>query len=532
MTGRYIVDPLSPNSPEWLVRRDERPPPFGSLSSQVDKLGGESEKSGEAVADTDGAEAASQVAIYRTAGRRDRDRVLYSSAFARLSGVTQVITPSPSGRQTHTRLTHSLKVAQVARSIAEQLTKDRTRAETLVRHGGVDPDVAEAAALAHDIGHPPFGHVGERVLDKYAREVFGLQQGFEGNAQSFRIVALLEVHDLEGGGLGLTAAALAGVLKYPWGRAVPGDDFPRGSDEFDDPIAALREEKFCYYADNAPPVEGYVGTVFERAMTLVPRDQYGRPVQSVEASIMDVADDITYALHDLDDFYRAGLIRRSDMTKVLEDWLDSRSGDDAVRSGAASRPGAILDAKATQLEKSYPTRFNRETMRTAATEILDRFYTALTDHFGGTREEAVTAQTMVSDAITEFLRRIVVAERPSWARPLVSLSSEDWHAVEILKALTRYCVINRPNLAAVQRGQESLLWRLLESVATWADSDSARLPSTLRGYIDIAQQAGYGDDDARKRGVLDYVSALSDLQAMELARVLSGGHVDLSGGVI
>src|SRR5258707_11753308 len=133
--------------------------------------------------------------------RADRDRIVSSPYFARLAGVTQVISPGGSGLLVHNRLTHSLKVAQVARAIAERLTgaptaglgsDDRYR-DLLDKLGGCDPDVVEAAALAHDLGHPPFGHLGERVLDTLARQRFGLPDGFEGNAQSYRIVTSTEI---------------------------------------------------------------------------------------------------------------------------------------------------------------------------------------------------------------------------------------------------------------------------------------------------------------------------------------------------
>ena len=124
--------------------------------------------------------------------RVDRDRIAASPFFARLAGVTQVVSPNGPGLLLHNRLTHSLQVAQVARAIAEHLAGDPlTRATSC---GGCDPDVVEAAALAHDLGHPPFGHLGEQVLDRLARDRLGLADGFEGNAQSFRIVTTIDLH--------------------------------------------------------------------------------------------------------------------------------------------------------------------------------------------------------------------------------------------------------------------------------------------------------------------------------------------------
>src|SRR6476646_848940 len=115
--------------------------------------------------------------------RADRDRIVGSPFFARLAGVTQVISPGGSGLLVHNRLTHSLKVAQVARAVAERLVADHRYRSLIEQLGGCNPDVVEAAALAHDLWHPPFGHLGEAVLDRLARQRLGLADGFEGNAQ-------------------------------------------------------------------------------------------------------------------------------------------------------------------------------------------------------------------------------------------------------------------------------------------------------------------------------------------------------------
>src|SRR5215218_5771342 len=155
--------------------------------------------------------------LARSPFRADRDRIASSPYFARLGGVTQVISPGGSGLLVHNRLTHSLKVAQVARAIAERLTRDERYRDLLDKLGGYDPDVVEAAALAHDLGHPRFGHLGERVLDTLARQRLRLPDGFEGNAQSYRIVTSTEIMG-ETIGLDLTVAVRAGMLKYPWTR--------------------------------------------------------------------------------------------------------------------------------------------------------------------------------------------------------------------------------------------------------------------------------------------------------------------------
>lgn len=139
----------------------------------------------------------------RSEFRRDRDRILYSSAFKRLSDVTQVVA-ADNAHVFHNRLTHSLQVAQVGQSIAEELI----RSQPTVAGEYVDVDVVQAACLAHDLGHPPFGHTAEEELKKLAKGA-RLRDRFEGNAQSFRIVPKLAFRSPEHSGLDLTRRCIS-----------------------------------------------------------------------------------------------------------------------------------------------------------------------------------------------------------------------------------------------------------------------------------------------------------------------------------
>ncbi|MCR6734202.1 MAG: deoxyguanosinetriphosphate triphosphohydrolase [Afipia sp.] len=209
--------------------------------------------------------------LRRSAFRRDCDRVIHSTAFRRLKHKTQVFV-FHEGDHYRTRLTHTLEVAQIARALARQL--------------GLDEDLTETLALAHDLGHPPFGHAGERALDACLKE----HGGFDHNAQSLRVVTLLERRYPAFDGLNLTWEALEGIVKH------------------NGPMIDRNGEAVGRYREHGVPV-GISDYVAFHDLELWSH-------ASLEAQVAAVADDIAYDAHDIDDGLRAGLFTVDDLGEI------------------------------------------------------------------------------------------------------------------------------------------------------------------------------------------------------------------------
>lgn len=264
----------------------------------------------------------------RSEYERDRDRLIHSVAFRRLQGKTQIFAShwADFGR---TRLTHTLEVAQIGRSIAKRF--------------GVPEALVEAACLAHDLGHPPFGHVGEKALANCMRR-FG---GFDANAQSLRIVTQLEAKNASYDGLDLTRGVLLSMVKYPYRRRPLDDDPPtrpprdgagnlvrptaEGPFLYDDQIEFVKEllaGTNCTVIDSpARPVDPS-----NRSIARV------SPPRTIACQIMDWADDIAYSIHDLEDGLASGYI---DMDRVVEEETVFQTVYESVRHAPIRWPNGV-----------------------------------------------------------------------------------------------------------------------------------------------------------------------------------------------
>jgi dGTPase len=454
--------------------------------------------------------------------RVDRDRIVSSPFFARLAGVTQVISPGGAGLLVHNRLTHSLKVAQVGRAVAERLAAQPRHADLLEKLGGCDPDVVEAAALAHDLGHPPFGHLGERVLDRIARQRLQLRDGFEGNAQSYRIVTSTEIRGEATLGLNLTAAVRAAILKYPWTRRTHPTPHPRYMDppprgaaaSDDDPDAG--SVKFSAYSTE-------VDDMVEARAPFAGRVADWQ--QTVEASVMDTADDIAYAIHDLEDVHRVGVLQQGSVAAELMAW--QQSPDPSPDDG---RPGSAIESLRRQLHRKDSWMANDEAFAAAVEQVRAELVDGLlAEAFDGSLEAEARVAAFSATWTRRLVESIDVIGQPAVRSGHVLLAPAQWHEVQVLKFVQNRFVLARPDLALHQRGQGRLLASLVEALIAWlTDPDeSERLPRRIRDLVELAEAElpdGTPDhlNQARGRAVIDFVAALTDSQAVGLMDALSG----------
>jgi len=383
---------------------------------------------------------------------RDRARVLHSSALRRLAAKTQVMGPLDDDFP-RTRLTHSLETAQIGRELAAAL--------------GANPDLVDAACLAHDLGHPPFGHNGERALNAAATDC----GGFEGNAQSFRELTRLEAKTVDEtgapGGLNLARATLDATLKYPWPQPKGTTGASSGCSQPD-----LTARKYGVYEDDV--------AAFDWVREGAPD---GR--RCLEAQIMDWADDVAYSVHDLEDGVVGGLV---DLAATLSpagraELADYTAGLYSVDAAEIAEALARLATQPWWNAPSPSSAAGLAALRAMTSELVGRFAAAA---------RAATRKRFGGQPLRRYQADLVVP---------ADIRAE----CLALKGVAWFYVIGLRSGDARRARQREVIAELVELIA-------ARAPDTLEPLLRPAWQAA-PDDPSRLRVVVDQVARLTDASA-------------------
>lgn len=404
----------------------------------------------------------SDIEEHRGVFSRDRARVLHSAALRRLADKTQVVGPRD-GDTPRTRLTHSLEVGQIARGIGAGL--------------GLDPDLCDMAGLTHDIGHPPYGHNGENALNEVA------QGGFEGNAQTLRILTRLEpkvlAEDADGTahsfGLNLTRAALDGACKYPWTKTNPDGTINRkygAYDEDADLLAWLRE--------------GHSDTR-----------------KCIEAQVMDWSDDIAYSVHDVED----GIISQRISLNVLWDLVEL--------AHLAEKGAEAFGGTADELLEAADSLRNLDVIN-----ALGNFDYTLRDY--------AKLKKMTSELVGRYVGATIGATSEANAELISANKLGRMHGdlrvpplaqaeVKLLKTIAVLYVMDEPAHLARQDRQRERIYRVYDYLVAGAPGS---LDATFRLWWEQADT-----DAARDRAIVDQIASMTESRLERLAR----RSADLSG---
>jgi len=383
----------------------------------------------------------------RTEFARDRARIIHSFALRRLAAKTQVAVPWASDFP-RTRLSHSLECAQVGRELGAAL--------------GADPDLMESACLAHDLGHPPFGHNGEQALARIASEI----GGFEGNAQSFRLLTRIEAKTVDPDGisvgLNLSRATLDAATKYPWS-------------------SLENSRKFGVYEDDQ--------VIFDWVRQSAPEGK-----TCIEAQIMDWSDDVAYSVHDLEDALVTGQIQLADLEKDISSLYETAVKDYLPDLTMEEAEAALV---ALRYLSCWPKDFDRShrhlaQLKDLTSQLIGRFALAAEretrNHFGDGDLVRYEANLLVPRA-----QKVEVA---------------------LLKSMAGFYIIRAEKSQERYAKQQQLISELVEAVF-------AQAPSSLESFF-LQEWNRANSDKERLRVVIDQVASLTDVGAYALHEKLIG----------
>lgn len=451
---------------------------------------------------------------YRSPFRRDYARLIHSAAFRRLQGKTQLF-PGKESDFFRNRLTHSLEVAQIAKSIAIRFNYEND----YFRNNPIDTDLVEIAALAHDLGHPPFGHNGEKALD----ECMKAEGGFEGNAQTLRILARLEKKQtlpatsgipdpIQNGedarvGLNLTFRTLAAVLKY------------------DEQIPPMR-------SIGSPVAKGYYYT--EADLVSKVRSQLGlKPTQrirTIECSIMDIADDIAYSTYDLEDAFKAGFLSPISMTSVNTE-LATRVAQKATKGIQKAYPDhddldagdvyatlvgvfdEIWDVGAETLEE-----FRKGDLDPKATTAY--IASTATDASNDLAEDGYYRSQLTSYFVGLYIGRVALKFDPK--SPMLSEALLDPSTLQILEIMKNYAyeaLIMSPRLKVAEHRGKDIVRQIFHAIS--GDEGYLLMPSDFKTLHEQLTQPA-----EKKRAICDFIAGMTDRYAVQFYGRLFGTNAE------
>lgn len=445
-------------------------------------------------------------APHRGAFRRDYARLLHSPAFRRLQGKTQLY-PGHESDFFRNRLTHSLEVAQIAKGIALRLNHENSYFQS----NNINTDLVEFAALAHDLGHPPFGHNGELALDDC---MAGLG-GFEGNAQTLHILAVTEKKATIDGnceafseegedlrlGLDLTYRSLAAVLKYDQAiplvrKKKPGENVKKGYYDTDkDLIKAIREH-------------------------VAPSLKQGAKLKTIECQIMDFADDISYSTYDLEDGLKGGFVNPHMLLYTIRSnkTLLKKVTDKVAKECSNATPESIIESVARIFDLDKNGNLITEGADTGETTTTNSPL-AMYAQSQNVSSNGYMRIALTSSLVNSFINGIQVEVNHDMpALSTVSLDETLKLQVETLKHLNYEVTIMSPRLKLVEYRGYEIVRTIFEALIK--DEGYLLLPQDMRScYMKLSSE----NEAAKMRLICDFVAGMTDRYAIEFFGRLKHG---------